>query len=327
MESQNFWLITGGAGYIGSHIVEEFVSAGKKVIVLDSLKNSSLNRVKYLEGHFSQSIPFFKCDIRDVESLSAIFQEFKFDGVIHTAGLKSVSESVSNPEEYFEVNFRSTESIIRLLRKHEVPKFIFSSTAAVYDSPKDLEPVREIDLKLPISPYGASKLAAENAVNEFLEDVNTNGTSLRFFNVIGTSSIEMRDNSVDNLVPKVMKKIDSNQPPMIYGTGYPTVDGTCIRDFVDVRDIARAHLEAANEATKLPLALNVGTGQGHSVLTIVHSLLKMSGKHHLEPIDAGPRPGDSPYLCANVELLKNRLNFETKYSLEQSLFDASKFLC
>jgi UDP-glucose 4-epimerase len=326
VKSCNFWLITGGAGYIGSHIVEEFVSARKKVIVLDSLRNGSLNRIKYLESQFSQEIPFFKCDIRDIESLSSIFKEFKFDGVIHTAGLKSVSESVSNPEEYFEVNFRATESIIGLLRIYEVPKFIFSSTAAVYDSPKDFEPVREIDLKLPISPYGASKLAAENAVNEFLEDTKTNGTSLRFFNVIGTSSREMRDNSVDNLVPKVMERIVSNQPPMIYGTEYPTADGTCIRDFVDVRDIARAHLETANEVNKLPSAFNVGTGQGHSVLAIIQSLLKMSGTPHLEPIDAGPRPGDSPYLCANVELLRNRLNFETKYSLERSLFDASKYL-
>jgi UDP-glucose 4-epimerase len=205
-----------------------------------------------------------------------------------------------------------------LPRSHNIKNFIFSSTAAVYGAPDHSNPIKEDDPKNPISPYGASKLAAESEVNKFLAIPGNHGTSLRFFNVVGTAAPELLDNSVENLVPIVINKLKAGQPPVIYGTDYPTPDGTCVRDYVDVRDIAGAHLAAADFEGALPLAMNVGTGKGGSVREVIKLVCEAAGREDVVSIEEGRRAGDPAFLCADVTLIRSALEFSSKHLLEAS---------
>jgi UDP-glucose 4-epimerase len=225
---------------------------------------------------------------------------------------------MEKPDEYWEVNFHATVKMLELLTKHQVHHFIFSSTAAVYGSPDHSNPIKEDDEKNPISPYGASKLAAEGEINKFLAIPGNQGTSLRFFNVVGTAAPELLDNSVENLVPIVINKLKAGQAPIIYGTDYPTPDGTCVRDYVDVRDVALAHLAAADSRETLPLAMNVGTGHGGSVRQIIGLVCEATGREDVVAIAADRRAGDPAFLCADVSLIKSSIGFTAIYSLEAS---------
>ena len=222
---------------------------------------------------------------------------------------------MEKPDEYFEVNLHATTKMLELVSRHGIKNFIFSSTAAVYGAPDHSNPIKEDDPKNPISPYGASKLAAEGEVNKFLAVPGNHGTSLRFFNVVGTAAPELMDNSVENLVPIVINKLKAGQAPVIYGTDYPTPDGTCIRDYVDVRDIARAHLAAADFDKQLPLALNVGTGVGGSVRDVIRLITATFGHTDIVPVEVERRSGDPAFLCANISIITGSLEFRTVYSL------------
>jgi UDP-glucose 4-epimerase len=182
-----------------------------------------------------------------------------------------------------------------------------------------MEPCKEDGPKAPISPYGDSKYQAESKVTAFINEPGNHGTSLRFFNVVGTAAQELLDNSVENLVPIVLGKLSKGEAPVIFGTDYPTTDGTCIRDYVDVRDIARAHLAAADATTKLPPAMNIGTGRGASVREIIKLVLDATNKSDTAVIENPRRAGDPAFLCADVTLAKSAMGFESKYSLEASI--------
>jgi len=312
------WLITGGSGYVGSHIADLFLSNDKKIVIYDSLHQGLESRVEYLREKYKAEIPLVVADIRDIVKFEEVLTTYKPHGVIHTAALKAVGESMEKPDEYFEVNFHATSKMLELLKKHNIQKFIFSSTAAVYGSPEHSNPIKEDDPKNPISSYGASKLAAEGEVNKFLAISGNQGTSLRFFNVIGTVAPELMDNSVENLVPIVIKKLKVGQPPVIFGTDYSTPDGTCIRDYVDVRDVARAHLVAADSAT-LPAVLNVGTGRGASVREVIKLVCDASALNDVISIEAERRSGDPAFLCADVTLINKAIGFVAQYSIEASV--------
>ena len=313
------WLLTGGAGYIGSHVADEFLASGKDVVIYDSLYQGLESRIEYLRKKYNKEIPLIVADIRDTAKFDEVLTTYKPYGIVHTAALKAVGESMEKPDEYFEVNFHATTKILELISKHGIKNFIFSSTAAVYGAPDHSNPIKEDDPKNPISPYGASKLAAEGEVNKFLALPGNHGTSLRFFNVVGVAAPELLDNSVENLVPIVINKLKAGQAPVIYGTDYPTPDGTCIRDYVDVRDIARAHLAAANATTKLPDTMNIGTGRGASVREIIKLVLEATDKADTQVIETDRRAGDPAFLCADVTLAKTAMGFESKYSLEESV--------
>jgi UDP-glucose 4-epimerase len=317
--TQETWLLTGGAGYIGSHIADEFIRSGKSVVIYDSLYQGLVSRVNYLRKKHNVDIPLVDGDIRDYNALENIFRTYAIDGIVHTAALKAVGESMEKPDEYFEVNLEATQELIRIADRHNVKKFIFSSSAAVYGSPDSMEPCKEDGPKAPISPYGDSKYQAESAVTRFINSPGNQGTSLRFFNVVGTAAPELADNSVENLVPIVLKKLSKGESPIIFGTDYPTSDGTCIRDYVDVRDIARAHLAAADSTSKLPAAMNIGTGRGASVREIITLVLEAAGQTEAKVIETDRRAGDPAFLCADVTLAKNAMGFESKYSLEESV--------
>ena len=312
------WLITGGAGYIGSHVADEFLANGKDVVIYDSLYQGLESRIEYLCRKHNKEIPLIVADIRDTTKLNEVLTTYKPYGIIHTAALKAVGESMEKPDEYFEVNFHATTKMLELASQQGIKNFIFSSTAAVYGSPDHSNPIKEDDPKNPISPYGASKLAAEGEVNKFLAISGNHGTSLRFFNVVGTAAPELLDNSVENLVPIVINKLKAGEPPVIYGTDYPTPDGTCVRDYVDVRDIAIAHLTSADFVGVLPLALNVGTGNGESVREVVKLVMKASGYTDVEVAENGRRTGDPAFLCADASLMMKVFGLKTNYSLAES---------
>jgi len=313
------WLLTGGAGYIGTHIADEFISKGKSVVIVDSLYQGLESRIIFLRAKHGVEIPFIKCDIRDYNEIESVIREYKIDGIVHTAALKAVGESMEKPDEYFQVNLDSTKELIEIAKRNGVKRFIFSSTAAVYGSPDSTEPCKEDGPKAPISPYGDSKYQAESSVTAFINEPGNHGTSLRFFNVVGTAAPELLDNSVENLVPIVLGKLNKGEAPVIFGTDYPTTDGTCIRDYVDVRDIARAHLAAANATTKLPPAMNIGTGRGASVREIIKLVLDATNKSDTAVIENPRRAGDPAFLCADVTLAKSAMGFESQYSLEASI--------
>jgi UDP-glucose 4-epimerase len=312
------WLLTGGAGYIGSHVADEFLASGKDVVIYDSLYQGLESRIEYLRKKYNKEIPLIVADIRDTDKFDEVLTTYKPYGIVHTAALKAVGESMEKPDEYFEVNFHATTKMLELVSKHGIKNFIFSSTAAVYGAPDHSNPIKEDDEKNPISPYGASKLAAEGEVNKFLAIPGNRGTSLRFFNVVGTAAPELLDNSVENLVPIVINKLKAGEPPVIYGTDYPTPDGTCIRDYVDVRDIARAHLSAADSKATLPLAMNVGTGCGGSVREVIKLVCVAAGKSDVVVEENNRRAGDPAFLCADVSLIKSTIVFGSKYSLTES---------
>ncbi len=317
--TQETWLLTGGAGYIGAHIADEFICAGKSVVIYDSLYQGLESRITYLRTKHNLDIPLIKADIRDYNEIEGVIQKYKIDGIVHTAALKAVGESMEKPGEYFEVNLTATNELIDIAKRNNVKKFIFSSTAAVYGSPDSMDPCKEDGPKAPISPYGDSKYQAEAKVTAFINTPGNHGTSLRFFNVVGTAAPELLDNSVENLVPIVLGKLNTGKAPEIFGTDYPTADGTRIRDYVDVRDIARAHLAAADATQPLPPALNIGTSRGASVREIIKLVLEATNKSDTQVIESPRRAGDPAFLCADINLAKSAMGFTSKYSLEESI--------
>jgi UDP-glucose 4-epimerase len=299
--SRETWLITGGAGYIGTHVADLFIADGKNVVLLDSLYQGLESRVIHLRKKHNQEIPLHVVDIRDYTAVENILKSQTFTGIIHAAALKAVGESVEKPDEYKEVNYTATVELLNLAQKHGVKKFLFSSTAAVYGSPDTTEPCKENGPLSPINTPG-------NA-----------GSSFRFFNVVGAASRELLDNSVENLVPIVLGKLNKGEAPVIFGVDYPTADGTCVRDYVDVRDIAAAHLAAANAKKPLPGIINIGTGRGASVREIINLVLDATNKSNTEVIEAPRRAGDPAFLCADVDLAAKEMSFRSKYSLEESI--------
>ena len=317
--SKQKWLITGGAGYIGTHIADLFIEAGKDVVLLDSLYQGLEPRVDYLRTKHGINIPLEVLDIREYAKVDSLIASGNFTGIIHTAALKAVGESMEKPDEYQEVNYTATVELLESAKRHGVKRFLFSSTAAVYGSPDSMDPCREDGPTAPISPYGSSKLLAEGKVTDFISIPGNHGSSLRFFNVVGSSNKALLDNSVENLVPIVINKIKAGQAPVIYGHDYPTTDGTCVRDYVDVRDIAAAHLAAADATQALPATMNIGTGNGASVREIVKFVIDAMGRSDVTPIDTDRRAGDPAFLCADVSLAKSAMGFTSQYSLKASI--------
>jgi UDP-glucose 4-epimerase len=320
--SKETWLITGGAGYIGSHVADVFLDDQKNVVIYDSLLSGQASRISHLEEKYRKRISLIVADIRDANAFEIAIRDSNPSGVVHAAALKSVPESFQIPKKYLEVNSVATASILNLSIRHNVEKFIFSSSASVYGSPQHDSAITEDEPIRPQSPYGASKSYAESKLEECLSQNEIIGTSLRYFNVIGSASRELRDLSRANLVPIVLNRILNGLPPIIFGKDYPTLDGTCVRDYVDVRDVARAHLAAANSSRKLPPAVNIGTGLGSSVLEVISLILDLTSRTSLTPIIQQRRHGDPAALFANVLLAKESIGFKSRFNLIESIRNA-----
>ena len=326
-------LVTGGAGYIGSHTCVELLDAGYDIVVVDNYSNSSpesLRRVKEITG---KEFPVYEADLRDEEALDRIFSENRFDSVIHFAGLKSVGESVAHPIEYYGNNIGSTLSLCRQMEKHGVKKFVFSSSATVYGTPKEV-PIREdAPLGPTTNPYGETKLMIER----ILDDTRKSGALgsviiLRYFNPIGAHESgllgEDPNEIPNNLLPYITQvSVGRLKKLSVYGNDYDTPDGTCIRDYIHVVDLAKAHikaLERAETVKDVTEVYNVGTGKGYSVFEIIRAFEKASGKKIPYKV-TGRRPGDVAVSYSDPSLARKVLGWEAEYDIDRMCRDAYRW--
>ena len=307
-------LVTGGAGYIGAHVAAELLKSGYSIRIYDDFSNGLHRRV---DGKFRDIVDG---DMLDRAKLLAALDGI--DAVIHLAAKKSVEESVKDPLKYYENNVGGTLNLLGAMAAKGVKQLVYSSSAAVY-SPNDKEAVVEDDPTSPLSPYGASKLLAEQLISSVGSAEQISNISLRYFNVVGSNIAEFGDNSKDNLVPKVFLALKNGKRPQIYGSDYPTPDGTCIRDYIHVQDLALAHLAALKrvESGYISQVYNVGSGKGYSVKEMMDQISKSLGRD-INPELSLARAGDSPKLIASIDKIKEQLGWSPKASLEEMIDSA-----
>ncbi|WP_038024745.1 UDP-glucose 4-epimerase GalE [Tatumella sp. UCD-D_suzukii] len=325
-------LVTGGIGYIGSHTIITLLEEGNDIIAVDNLSNSSLDVLEKIELITRKKIKFYNSDVRDKSSLRNIFLDNKIDSVIHFAALKSVSESINSPIEYYDNNIGSLLSILDIIKEFDVKKFIFSSSATVYDA-KNIMPVNEeSSIGNTTNPYGTSKLIAEKILQDTAISLpHLSIIILRYFNPVGAHPSgligENPKGIPNNLIPYINQvaagEIDHLK---VYGNDYPTHDGTGIRDYIHVMDLAKGHLVALTEIGNLgKLSIfNLGTGVGYSVLDIIHTFEKVNSVKI--PFRFYPRrSGDIAECWAEINKSKEVLNWSARYSLEDMLKDSWRF--
>jgi len=307
-------LVTGGAGYIGAHVAAELLNSGYSIRIYDDFSNGLHRRV---DGKFRDIV---EGDMLDRAKLLAALDGI--DAVSHLAAKKAVEESVKDPLKYYENNVGGSLNLLGAMAARGVKQLVYSSSAAVY-SPNDNEAVLEDDPTAPLSPYGASKLLAEQLISSVGSAEQISNISLRYFNVVGSRSAEFGDNSKDNLVPKVFLALKNGKRPQIYGSNYPTPDGTCIRDYIHVQDLALAHLAALKkvESGYINQVYNVGSGKGYSVKEMMDQISKSVGRD-INPELSDARAGDSPKLIASIKKIEEQLGWRPKASLEEMIDSA-----
>jgi len=306
-------LVTGGAGYIGSVVADHLLRAGHTVTVLDSL----------IMG-WREAVParaeFIHADTGDEAALDALFATHHFDAVMHFAALIEAGESVKVPEQYFDNNSLRTLTLLRVMLKHNVARFVFSSTAAVYGEPKSL-PIPEDHPLAPTNPYGESKLIVEQMLAWMHKAHGLRFASLRYFNAAGaTSARGEAHRSESHLIPLVLQvPLGQREFVSIFGTDYPTKDGTCIRDYIHVDDLAAAHLLALQGLeTHETLICNLGSGEGFSVREIIDIARKVTG-HAIPARECPRRPGDPAVLIASSDKIRRQLGWNPQYSDVESI--------
>lgn len=307
-------LVIGGAGYIGAHICQSLIDNGYLVRLFDDFSNGLHRRI---DGKFTNLV---EASILDRSALVSAMDGI--DSVIHLAAKKAVEESVSNPLKYYEHNVGGTLNILAAMAVKKVKKIVFSSTAAVY-APSEKSAIDETDLLAPLSPYGATKVIAEELIKSVGVAEGFSTISLRYFNVVGSTKVEFADNSKDNLVPKVFAAIKRGESPEIYGSDYPTKDGTCIRDYIHVADLADSHLSALKrvESAKVHEVYNVGSGKGYSVKEMIDQISASMNKE-LTPKLCPRRAGDIPQLIAAISKIERELGWKPKRSLKEMIDSA-----
>lgn len=322
-------LVTGGAGYIGSHTVIELQNAGYDVVVMDNLSNSSevaLERVQEITG---KPLTFYKADILDREATEEIFTKEKIEAVIHFAGLKAVGESVQKPWEYYNNNITGTLILLDVMRKHNVKNIIFSSSATVYGEPEKVPVTEETPKGSCTNPYGWTKSMLEQILTDIQKaDPTWNVILLRYFNPIGahkSGKIGENPNGIpNNLMPYITQVAVGKLPKLgVFGNDYPTPDGTCIRDYIHVLDLATGHVKAL-ERLKKNAGLdiyNLGTGIGYSVLDVIHNFEAATGI--TIPFEFKPRrAGDIPVNYSNADKAWKELGWKAQYGIKEMCEDS-----
>lgn len=320
-------LVTGGAGYIGSHTVVQLIEAGAHVVILDNLCNSKRDVIGHIEQITGQCPEFIEGDIRDRGKLRMVFANEKFDAVIHFAGLKAVGESVAEPLKYYENNVSGSLVLFEEMARAGVRSVVFSSSATVYGNPASVPISEDFPLK-PINPYGRSKLMVEDILRDLHEaDPSWRVAVLRYFNPAGAhkSGLIGEDTCVapNNLMPLIAKVASGRQSKVaIFGNDYPTPDGTGIRDYIHVDDLASGHLAALNVLQQHAfLTVNLGTGRGYSVLEMIRAFERASGE--TVPYDVlSRRPGDVAECRADPEFAKTMLDWNAKNGIDRICTDA-----
>ncbi len=320
-------LITGGTGFIGSHTAAALAQAGQPVVILDNLCNSSVKVLDRLAQLGASPVEFVQADIRDAVALDALFGRYTFAGVIHFAGLKSVSESVANPLRYLDHNVAGTINLLHAMERAHVRRIVFSSSATVYGDPGD-RPIPETAPLSAANPYGRTKLMCEDALRELqAADPRWAIAILRYFNPVGAHESgllgEAPNGTPNNLMPYITQVALGLQPYLqIFGNDYDTPDGTGVRDYLHVCDLADGHL-AALRALSEPklLTVNLGTGRGVSVQDMVNTFARVNGvsvPHQFKP----RRPGDVAQCLADPSQAKILLNWQTKFDVDRMCADA-----
>lgn len=323
-------LVTGGTGYIGSHTCVELINAGHDVIVLDNFYNSNVCVADKIKKITNKAIKIYPGDIRDFKLLEKIFSENQIEFVIHFAGLKSVSESCEKPLLYFDNNVNGTINLCNIMQKFAVKNLIFSSSATVYGNSSNAPYKEAMPTGQVCNPYGRTKYFIEEILKDiYASDKSCNITILRYFNPIGAhESALLGENPLgipNNLMPYIAQ-VAANKLPLltVFGGDYNTPDGTCIRDYIHVVDLANGHLKALEKmqsATGRFDIFNLGTGKGYSVLELINTFEKVSGKKVNYKI--GPRrTGDLPVVYADTQKVEKELGFKAKFDIEKMCLDS-----
>jgi UDP-glucose 4-epimerase len=310
------WLVTGGAGYIGSHVVRAFLAEGIDVVVLDDLSSGHADFVP-------AGVPFVRGTLLDTGLLAKTFAEHSISGVVHVAGFKYAGVSVARPLHTYEQNVTATALLLAAMQDAGVGRIVFSSSAAVYGTPfTDL--VTEETAKSPESPYGESKLIGEWLLRDQAVAAGLAHTSLRYFNVVGSGSPELRDTSPHNLFPMVFEALIEGRTPRINGNDYQTEDGTCVRDYIHVADLAVSHVAAARRldaGQEIAPVYNLGSGDGVSVGQIMSTVASVTGIPFTPEI--GPRrTGDPDRIVASGEMAARDLDWKMRHSLDDMVRSA-----
>ena len=326
-------LVTGGTGYIGSHVVVDLLETGHEVVIVDNLINSKTTVLNQIEKITEKSPIFYHANLINYGTIEKIFKDYQFDLVMHFAGLKSVSESVEKPIMYYQHNLTGTINLLKCMQNFRVKKIIFSSSATVYGDSSEKKRTEDMPTGQHIAnPYGKTKYMIEEILKDVcVSDPKFSAVALRYFNPIGNHSsglIGEDPNGIpNNLMPYVMKVATGELKELsIYGNDYDTADGTCRRDFIHVSDLAKGHL-AAFKALKTPgfKAYNLGTGSPTSVLEIVNIFEKIND-HPLPHKFAPRRPGDLAEIWADPKKAKKELNWQTHLTVEDAMKDTLTFL-
>jgi UDP-glucose 4-epimerase len=311
-------LVTGGAGYIGSIVASDLIDRGHDVVVLDNLR----------QGH-REAVPggaeFVELDLLDGAALAEVLND-RFEAVLHFAALALVGESVTHPERYYRTNVGGTLNLLEGMVGGSVSRLVFSSTCAVYGQPDEV-PISETAPPRPTNPYGASKLAVDRMISDFCEAHGLGAVSLRYFNVAGAKGDLGEDHDPEtHLIPNVLRAAAGTQPQVeVFGTDYPTPDGTAIRDYIHIEDLSDAHLRAleATEPSRHQM-FNLGTGSGYSVREVIDTARTVTGAE-IPVKDSARRPGDPPRLVAANELIRAELGWEPRKGLDTMISDAWAF--
>jgi UDP-glucose 4-epimerase len=311
------WLITGGAGYIGAHVVRAMVDDGIRVVVLDDLSTGDPARLP-------AGVPLVDGSTLDRGLLDRVLAEHQVEGVLHIAAKKQVAESVARPLHYYRENVEGLRVVLEAAADAGVRRFLLSSSAAVYGMP-DVDSVTESTPCAPMSPYGETKLVGEWLVKAVGRAHGMGTVALRYFNVAGAATPELADPGVFNLVPMVFERLAAGKAPLVFGADYPTPDGTCVRDYIHVVDVATAHVAAVRRLRQSPddteLVLNIGRGEGVSVSEMLDVVGRVTGLDATgEVVDR--RPGDPARVVASAELITKELGWSARHGVEEMVASA-----
>ena len=304
-------LVTGGAGYIGAHVVRLLVERGDDVVIVDDLSNGVLARI----GDLS----LYRLDLADPASIAPLaeaMRRHRIEAVVHFAARKRVDESVERPAWYYRQNVGSLAILLEAMQAEGVHRLVFSSSAAVYGATEG-QAIAEDAPTEPVNPYGATKLVGEQLAAAAAHAFPLRAASLRYFNVAGAGWPELGDTAVLNLVPMVFERLDAGESPVIFGDDYPTPDGTCVRDFVHVLDLAEAHLAMLGHLESADpghVAANVGTGTGYSVREVIEAITRTAGVH-VRPVVRGRRAGDPAAVVADPGAMRALTGWESRRGL------------
>ncbi|MFH9013692.1 UDP-glucose 4-epimerase GalE [Streptomyces sp. NPDC017943] len=310
------WLITGGAGYIGAHVVRAMTAAGERAVVYDDLSTGIAERVP-------DGVPLVVGSTLDGERVARALADHEVTGVVHLAAKKQVGESVAQPLRYYRENVEGLRVLLDAVTEAGAGAFVFSSSAAVYGMP-DVDLVTEETPCAPLSPYGETKLAGEWLVRATGRATGLSTACLRYFNVAGAAAPGLADVGVSNLVPMVFERLTRHAPPRVFGDDYPTPDGTCVRDYIHVVDLAEAHVAAARALRASPggsLTLNIGRGEGVSVREMIDVVHAVTG-HDLPPEVAPRRPGDPARVVASADRAAAELGWKARHDVRDMVTSA-----